>query len=281
MVEIVVSEQGKATDISIVSPLGFGLDERAEEAIRQWRFQPGTKGGKPVKILATIEVNFRFPGMAFDSRSEQRRTAFNIAVVNLKQQDKKRVERGVKSIKDLAGQKFPPAMYALGTLYENGDLVERDPAQALALISKAADKHYGPALYGLGSIYWEGKLAPRDPERALGLMRDAAVLGSPQAQYALGLRYQAGDGVDRDPERARRYFRLCAASGNADCQLRLGEMLLELPSDRSRIQAVAWLMLAAETLPAARKAVDEESAKLSPAQITSAQKLKAMLLHQQ
>ena len=48
-----------AKDIKVVRPLGLGLDEKAIEAIKKWRFRPGVKNGKPVAVLVTIEVNFR------------------------------------------------------------------------------------------------------------------------------------------------------------------------------------------------------------------------------
>ena len=56
---IVIGADGVVRSPQIVRPLGLGLDEKAIEAVSQWRFTPGTKDGKPVPVLATIEVNFR------------------------------------------------------------------------------------------------------------------------------------------------------------------------------------------------------------------------------
>jgi TonB family protein len=54
-----VNTKGEPEDITVLLPLGDGLDEAAVEAVRTWRFQPGTKDGQPVPVQATIEVNFR------------------------------------------------------------------------------------------------------------------------------------------------------------------------------------------------------------------------------
>jgi len=43
----------------VVRGLGLGLDEKALEAVKQWTFQPGMKGGRPVSVRATVQVNFR------------------------------------------------------------------------------------------------------------------------------------------------------------------------------------------------------------------------------
>ncbi len=56
---IVVDEKGRPRDLKVVRALGLGLDEKAIEAVKQWRFRPGYLNGKPVKVAATIEVNFR------------------------------------------------------------------------------------------------------------------------------------------------------------------------------------------------------------------------------
>lgn len=54
-----VDPSGRATNIKVQRSLGLGLDEKAIEAVKQWKFKPGYKDGKPVTVAATIEVNFR------------------------------------------------------------------------------------------------------------------------------------------------------------------------------------------------------------------------------
>lgn len=55
--------------------LGMGLDEKAIEAVRQWRFQPTTKEGVAVPTTATLEVNFRPPNAAGTSAPAGRGSA--------------------------------------------------------------------------------------------------------------------------------------------------------------------------------------------------------------
>jgi TonB family protein len=54
-----IDPSGKATNIRVQRSLGLGLDEKAIEAVRQWKFKPGTKDGNPVTVTANIGVNFR------------------------------------------------------------------------------------------------------------------------------------------------------------------------------------------------------------------------------
>jgi len=54
-----VDPTGKAVNPKVIRSLGLGLDEKALEAVRKWKFKPGYKDGKPVTVAATIEVNFR------------------------------------------------------------------------------------------------------------------------------------------------------------------------------------------------------------------------------
>jgi TonB family protein len=54
-----VTTQGATTDISILRPLGFGLDDAAVEAVKTWTFKPAERDGQPVPVAITVEVNFR------------------------------------------------------------------------------------------------------------------------------------------------------------------------------------------------------------------------------
>ena len=56
---IVVDQNGNAINPKVMKGLGLGLDEKALEAVKQWKFKPGYKDGKPVAVAATVEVNFR------------------------------------------------------------------------------------------------------------------------------------------------------------------------------------------------------------------------------
>jgi TonB family protein len=56
---IVVDPNGNAVNPRVMKSLGLGLDEKAMEAVKQWKFKPGYKDGKAVAVAATVEVNFR------------------------------------------------------------------------------------------------------------------------------------------------------------------------------------------------------------------------------
>jgi TonB family protein len=56
---LVVAPDGKPQDIKVQRSLGMGLDEKAIEAVRQWRFEPAKKDGHAVPVMINVEVNFR------------------------------------------------------------------------------------------------------------------------------------------------------------------------------------------------------------------------------
>jgi TonB family protein len=59
VVEGIIDERGHTADLRVRQPLGLGLDEKAIEAVKMWRFRPATRDGKPLAITAIFELNFR------------------------------------------------------------------------------------------------------------------------------------------------------------------------------------------------------------------------------
>jgi protein TonB len=56
---LVVGPDGRPRDIRLARSLGLGLDEKAVEAVKQWKFEPAMKDGKPVSVAINVEVSFR------------------------------------------------------------------------------------------------------------------------------------------------------------------------------------------------------------------------------
>jgi TonB family protein len=56
---LIVDSAGQPKDIKIARSLGMGLDEKAVEAVRHWKFEPAMKDGHPVAVQINVEVNFR------------------------------------------------------------------------------------------------------------------------------------------------------------------------------------------------------------------------------
>ena len=60
LVSLIVDAQGNPQNPRVIRALGMGLDEKALEAVRKYKFKPALKDGKyPVPVMITIEVNFR------------------------------------------------------------------------------------------------------------------------------------------------------------------------------------------------------------------------------
>jgi periplasmic protein TonB len=56
---LIVGPDGKPRDIKVSRALGMGLDQKAIEAVRKWKFAPAEKDGRPVAVQINVEVNFK------------------------------------------------------------------------------------------------------------------------------------------------------------------------------------------------------------------------------
>lgn len=56
---MIVDTQGQPRDVRVARSIGKGLDEKAVEAVKQWRFEPAMLNGQPVPVQIDAEVSFR------------------------------------------------------------------------------------------------------------------------------------------------------------------------------------------------------------------------------
>jgi TonB family protein len=59
LVSLIVGNDGIATHVQVLHPVGLGLDERAVAAVSQYTFTPAMQGGNPVPVMLNVEVNFQ------------------------------------------------------------------------------------------------------------------------------------------------------------------------------------------------------------------------------
>ncbi|HEY1678079.1 MAG TPA: energy transducer TonB [Candidatus Sulfotelmatobacter sp.] len=55
---LIVGADGRPSNIRVLSSLGMGLDEKAIEAVKNWKFEPAIKDGHPVRVEIAVEVDF-------------------------------------------------------------------------------------------------------------------------------------------------------------------------------------------------------------------------------
>jgi protein TonB len=54
-----VEPDGRVGAVRVIRAIDPGLDQKAIEAVRQWRFKPGSREGRAVPVLVNIELTFK------------------------------------------------------------------------------------------------------------------------------------------------------------------------------------------------------------------------------
>ncbi len=199
-----------------------------------------------------------------------------------------------------ADQNDPDAMRALSGMYLAGRGVDRDPAQAVALLRRAAGIGSGKAERDLANLLLDGgQGVPKDIPEALRLLASAGGRGDVDAMRSLSwLLLRASDRVKPKPMEAYRWLLRAALLGDAEAQQQLSQLLatgldtegraLWGPYDRmlnnqraavpelvpiDLVQADKWFRLAARDgwhdNPAMRQAIEP---RMTSAQLAEAQK---------
>jgi TonB family protein len=58
VLEIIVRRDGSVGNVRVLQSLGAGLEQKAIEAVRQWRFGPARRQGQPVDVVVEVSVEF-------------------------------------------------------------------------------------------------------------------------------------------------------------------------------------------------------------------------------
>jgi len=58
IVEAIIDKDGNVDKVKVLKGLPMGLSEAAEDAVRRWKFKPGTLNGEPVDVIFNLTVNF-------------------------------------------------------------------------------------------------------------------------------------------------------------------------------------------------------------------------------
>lgn len=67
----VIGADGVPVDMRITRSIGFGLDEKALEAIAQWKFVPAAHDDRPIPVFASTAIDFRLPAGPFPLASHR------------------------------------------------------------------------------------------------------------------------------------------------------------------------------------------------------------------
>ncbi len=59
LVNLIVDQQGRPQNVHVLRGVGMGLDGKAMEAVKQYKFKPAMEGGKPVPVELNVEVSFQ------------------------------------------------------------------------------------------------------------------------------------------------------------------------------------------------------------------------------
>ena len=137
----------------------------------------------------------------------------------------KSAEQGIKWMKKSAIEANNAlAQNSLGAMYDKGEDVPENNAEAVKWYRKAADQGNAVAQSNLGHKYLTGEGVPENHTEAVKWFRKAADQGFADAQISLGAMYYFGEGVPENNAEAVKWFRKAADQGDADAQFNLGLM---------------------------------------------------------
>jgi len=161
VLELVVDAEGMPQNIKVTRPVGMGLDEKAIEAVQQWRFSPALKDGAPVAVQINVETSFHLyapkkPALfdkanAGDAKAQLEIAQILLADPYLAKDDSK----GFAFLEKAANQGLPKAQFAMGEYFSSR---KNDWVTAYVWYALAQKKHYKESDQKLKDL--EAKMTP-------------------------------------------------------------------------------------------------------------------------
>ena len=108
------------------------------------------------------------------------------------------------------------AQFNLGVMYDNGEGVPQNYAEAMRWYRLAAEQGHAEAQGTLGIMYGTGEGVPQDYAEAVRWYELAAEQGLASAQHNLGITYANGRGVSQDDVQAHMWFNLAASRSTGE-----------------------------------------------------------------
>jgi TPR repeat protein/predicted Ser/Thr protein kinase len=152
----------------------------------------------------------------------------------------------IKRLRASASDGSTLSQFTLGLMFDTGDQVDRDPAEAAVWYSMAAEQGHAKAQNNLACLYASGEGVTRNLKEAFRLYLLAAASGSAAAEANLAAMYLKGRGVKKNPQKAEDLYRKAALNGDVEGQHSLAMMHFKgegIPKN-SR-EAFKWLYTAA------------------------------------
>jgi len=255
VLDVVIGADGTVDSAIAVRGDPF-LTQSAVDAVKQWKTKPS---GVEVRTQVTIKFSLKGPGApdatnvvvagngaetsTASTASLKALPASQTAAQNTSQQPAGNTAEFIRKAESGDAQ----AQFELGRMYDNGQGVTKDEAEAVRWYRKAAEQGHEWAQYDLGVAYDNGEGVAKDATEALRWYRKAAEQGDSDAQYSLGVAYHEAQGVTKDDAEAVRWFRKAAERGSAEAQLTLGQMYDSGQGIRkNKAEAALWYRKAAE-----------------------------------
>jgi TPR repeat protein len=155
---------------------------------------------------------------------------------------------GVQWMEKAANQKHLRAQFVMGSIYEDGVGVKKNDAKAYEWYRKSAENGFAAGQHAVAMAYDLGRGVKLDPEKATEWLEKAAEQNYPQAQTALAAKYERGVGTAKSPSKAALFYLRAAQQDFVPAMSRLANLYYSgtgVPVDFRR--AGAWYQRAARS----------------------------------